>query len=359
MRAISLFIASAAMVLTQSCANSPKQATNNGQMPRGEAVADITAAADALIAHTDSVDGVMLQSVMIAQHGKVVYERWMNGGAADSAHVMHSVSKSFCATAVGMLVDDGKLKVTDKVISFFPDQLPAEVSDNLKAMTVRDLLTMNCGHETEPRTRGVDSENIDWVSAFLAHPVTKEPGTWYCYNSIGTYMLSAIVQKITGQKVVDFLTPRLFEPLRIDKPRWDESPQGINCGGWGLYIKTEDMLKFGQLFLQQGQWEGKQLLSREWVAEASKYQVPSVPAGTRPDEVEAKGLTTDNCAWLLGYGYQMWRCPDNAYRADGARGQYIIVMPDQDAVIAITADSPDLQAELENIYKYLFLVLKK
>ncbi|MBP5668623.1 MAG: serine hydrolase, partial [Salinivirgaceae bacterium] len=341
MRTISLFIVSAAMVLmTQSCANSPKQATDNGQMPRGEAVTDITAAADALIAHTDTLQGVTLQSVMIAQHGKVVYERWMNGGAADSAHVMHSVSKSFCATAVGMLVDDGKLKVTDKVISFFPDQLPDEVSDNLKAMTVRDLLTMNCGHETEPRTRGVDANDIDWVSAFLAHPVTKEPGTWYCYNSIGTYMLSAIVQKITGQKVVDFLTPRLFEPLHIDKPRWDESPQGINCGGWGLYIKTEDMLKFGQLFLQQGQWEGKQLLSREWVAEASKSQVPSVPAGTRPDEVETKGLTTDNCAWLLGYGYQMWRCPDNAYRADGARGQYIIVMPDQDAVIAITADSP-------------------
>lgn len=360
MRTISFFVASIGMLLmTQSCSNSPKQVSASGQMLRGEAVAEITAAADALIAHTDSVEGVMLQSVMIAKHGKVIYEKWMNGGAADTPHVMHSVSKSFCATAVGMLVDDGKLNVTDKVIDFFPDQLPAEVSNNLKAMTVRDLLTMNCGHETEPRTRGADTNNVDWVSAFLAHPVTKQPGTWYCYNSIGTYMLSAIVQKVTGQKVVDFLTPRLFEPLCIDKPRWDESPQGINCGGWGLFIKTEDMLKFGQLFLQQGQWGGKQLLSREWVAEASKFQVPSVPAGTRPDEVEAKGLNTDNCAWLLGYGYQMWRCPDNAYRADGARGQYIIVMPDQDAVIAITADSPDLQAELENVYKYLFPVLKK
>lgn len=359
MRAISFFVALVALVLTaQSCSNSPKQATDNAQMPRGETVAEITAAADELIAYTDTLDGVTIQSVMIAQHGKVIYEKWMNGGYADTAHVMHSVSKSFCATAVGMLVDDGKLKVSDKVVDFFPDQLPADVSDNLKAMTVRDLLTMNCGHETEPSVRR-NGDSTDWVSAFLEHPVTKEPGTWYCYNSIGTYMLSAIVQKITCQKVVDFLTPRLFEPLHIDKPRWDESPQGINCGGWGLFIKTEDMLKFGQLFLQQGQWEGKQLLSREWVAEASACQVPSVPAGTRPDEVEAKGLTTDNCAWLLGYGYQMWRCPDNAYRADGARGQYIIVMPDQDAVIAITADSPDLQAELSSIYKYLFPVLKK
>ncbi len=117
------------------------------------------------------------------------------------------------------------------------------------------------------------------------------------------------------------------------------------------------MAKFGQLFLQKGVWNGKQLISSQWVEEASKYQVPSVPAGTRPDEVESKGLTEKNCAWLLGYGYQMWRCPENAYRADGARGQYTIVHPAKNAVIAVTADSPDLQAELSNIYKFLFPVL--
>ena len=214
---------------------------------------------------------------------------------------------------------------------------------------------MNCGHETEPQVRNDTTET--WTKAFLAHPVTKTPGSWYCYNSIGTYMLSAIVQKVTGEKIVDYLTPRLFEPLGIAKPQWDESPQHINCGGWGLFIKTEDMAKFGQLFLNKGVWNGKQLISSEWVEEASKYQVPSVPAGTRPDEVEAKGLTEENCAWLWGYGYQMWRCPENSYRADGARGQYIIVCPDKNAVIAVTADSPDLQAELSNIYKYLFPVL--
>ncbi|MBP5365216.1 MAG: serine hydrolase [Bacteroidales bacterium] len=359
MKTVKTLMASAAMLLMmQSCSNSKAPVADNAQMPRGEAQAEITAAADKLIATTDTMQGVTLQSVMIAQHGKVIYEKWMNGGDAATPHVMHSVSKSFCATAVGMLVDDGKLSVSDTVINFFPDLLPAEVSDNLKAMTVRDLLTMNCGHETEPSPRGANTDNLNWVEAFLAHPVTKQPGTWYCYNSIGTYMLSAIVQTITGQKVVDFLNARLFEPLHIEKPRWEESPQGINCGGWGLYIKTEDMLKFGQLFLQKGQWEGRQLISSQWVEEASKYQVPSVPAGTRPDEVEAKGLNTDNCAWLLGYGYQMWRCPDNAYRADGARGQYIIVMPDQDTVIAITADSPDLQAELSSIYTYLFPAIK-
>ncbi|MBR4133452.1 MAG: serine hydrolase, partial [Bacteroidales bacterium] len=174
----------------------------------------------------------------------------------------------------------------------------------------------------------------------------------------GTYMLSAIIQKLTGEKVLDYLTPRLFEPLHIDIPVWDESPQGINAGGWGLQLKTEDMAKFGQLFLQKGIWNGKRLLSEEWIAEASKYQVPSVPAGTRPDEVEAKGLTKDNCTFLLGYGYQMWMCPENAYRADGARGQYIIIAPDYDAVIAVTANSGNLQAEQDLIYKYLFPALK-
>jgi CubicO group peptidase (beta-lactamase class C family) len=124
-------------------------------------------------------------------------------------------------------------------------------------------------------------------------------------------------------------------------------------------LKTEDMAKFGQLFLQNGKWNGKQLVSEAWVKEASKYQVPSVPAGTRPDEIEKKGLTPENCTFLLGYGYQMWRCPDNAYRADGARGQYIIIVPDSDAVIAVTANSANLQAEQDLIYKYLFPALAK
>ena len=346
------FLTAAAMFA--GCAGNQSPQTGN-LLPRNLDNGAIKTAADNLFAAADTMKDVTIQSVMILKNGEVVYQRWANGGEENLPHVMHSVSKSFCATAVGMAVDDGKLKVTDKLVDFFPDELPAEVSENLKAITIKDLLTMNCGHETEPQVRA--DSTLTWTKAFLAHPVTKTPGTWYCYNSVGTYMLSAIVQKVTGKKILDYLTPRLFEPLGIETPKWDESPQGINCGGWGLYLKTEDMAKFGQLFLQKGVWNGKQLISSQWVDEASKYQVPSVPAGTRPDEVETKGLTEENCAWLLGYGYQMWRCPENSYRADGARGQYIIVCPDKDAVIAVTADSPDLQAELSSIYKYIFPVL--
>ncbi|MBR3284847.1 MAG: serine hydrolase [Bacteroidales bacterium] len=341
-----------AAILTCSCTSKKQQ--NIVDLPRAATPQTIQDAVNSLLADDEADPSVTFESLMILKHGDVLYENWYGDAAPDKPHAMHSVSKSFTATAIGMLVDQGKLSVTDKVIDFFPDQLPEEISDNLKAMTVKDLLTMNCGHETEVNRRNAD----DWVTAFLAHPVTKTPGTWYCYNSMGTYMLSAIAQKLCGQKINDFLTPRLWEKLHIAVPEWEESPQGINAGGWGLYLKTEDMAKFGQLFLQKGKWNGEQLISEKWVAEASKYQVPSVPSGTRPDNAAERGLTPENSTFMLGYGYQMWMCPEGAYRADGARGQYIIVYPDADAVIAVTANSNNLQAEQDLIYKYLFPALK-
>ena len=349
-RFLSAFVLTSLLV----CACAGKKQQNIIDLPRAETPASIQAAVDALLADDEADPSVTFESLMILTHGNVIYENWYGDAAPDKPHAMHSVSKSFTATAIGMLVDQGKIKVTDKLIDFFPEDLPDEVSDNLKAITVYDLLTMNCGHETEVNRRGAD----DWVKAFLAHPVTKTPGTWYCYNSMGTYMLSAIAQKVSGEKVNDFLTPRLWDKLHIEVPQWEESPQGINCGGWGLYIKTEDMAKFGQLFLQKGKWNGEQLISEDWVAEASKYQVPSVPSGTRPDNAAERGLTPENCTFMLGYGYQMWMCPEGAYRADGARGQYIMIYPDADAVIAITANSNNLQAEQDLVYKYLFPAVK-
>ncbi|MBQ5944217.1 MAG: serine hydrolase [Bacteroidales bacterium] len=293
-------------------------------------------------------DSVNMHSVMIVQHGKVLEEKWFGDETPGKPHILHSVSKTFTATAVGLAANEGLLKLSDRLVDFFPDKLPdmdalpPEQRKNLEAVTVRDLLTMNCGHDTDPS--GVIRRSTgDWVEAFLAVPVVHTPGTFYCYSSIGTYMLSAIVQKLTGEKVVDYLTPRLFGPLHIEKPHWDESPQGINTGGWGLYLKTEDLAKMGQLFLQKGKWNGKQVLPEEWVAEASSFQVPSVPSGVRPEDAAKLGETSD---WVQGYGYQMWRCRHNAYRADGAYGQYIIVIPEKDAVIAATARTGDMQKEL-------------
>ena len=342
------------LVLT-ACKNNVKQSAEIIDLPRVETPDNVAAAMDEFFqeAANDSMD---IHSVMIVKDGSVIYSRWQSQGVDTVPHVLHSVSKTFTATAVGLAIADGKMALTDKIIDFFPDKLPADVSDNLKAMTVRDLLTMSCGHDDDP-TGITRSAGEDWVKAFLAYPVKHEPGTFYCYNSLGTYVLSAIVQQVTGEKVVDYLNTRLFEPLHIDKPRWEESPQGINTGGWGLYLKTEDLAKMGQLLLQKGEWNGQQIIPAEWVSEMSKKQVESINPGTRLEQAEERGLTVDTSDWMQGYGYQMWRCRPGCFRADGARGQYIIVVPDKTAVIAITSDVQDLQGELNLVWNHILPVL--
>lgn len=325
-------------------------------LPRGTASKKLDKAVEKYLAAAQK-DGQDLHSLMVMQHGEVLAAHWMSEGREDEPHILNSVSKTFTATAVGFAIAEGKLKLDDKLVSFFPDKLSAEVSENLKAVTVRHLLTMNCGHDTDPTGTIRTKKDADWVKEFLAWPVEHKPGTFFTYNSLGTYMLSAIVQKVTGQKVVDYLWPRLFRPLGIVDVRWEESPQGINTGGWGLYLKTEDLAKMGQLFLQDGMWEGKQILPEGWVREASAAQVPSLPAGVKPEMAKKFNLTPKNSDWLQGYGYQMWRCRHHAYRADGANGQYILVLPDKDAVIVVTAHLRDMQAELNLIWKYLLPAL--
>ena len=337
-----------------ACKNSQKESAEIIDLPRAETPENVASAMTNFF-NSAAADSMDVHSVMIVKDGKVIYSHWQSEGVDSVPHVLHSVSKTFTATAVGLAIADGKLNLTDKVIDFFPDKLPKDVSDNLKAMTIRDLLTMSCGHDEEPRAQ--NSEEQDWVKAFLAQPVKHEPGTFYLYNSLGTYMLSAIVQQVVGEKIVDYLTPRLFEPLHIDKPKWEESPQGINTGGWGLYLKTEDLAKMGQLLLQKGEWNGQQLIPAEWVSEMSKKQVESINPGTRIEQAAERGLTKETSDWMQGYGYQMWRCRPNCFRADGARGQYIIVVPEKNAVIAITSDVEDLQGELNLVWNNILPVL--
>lgn len=276
-----------------------------------------------------------LHSFMLVRHGAVVAEGWWKPESPDKPHVLHSLSKSFCSTAVGLAVSDGKLSIDDPVLKFFPDDAPEMPSEKLKQMRVRDLLTMSTGHETEPKF----TSDAPWVKAFLAHPVPHKPGAHFQYNSPATYMQSAIVQRVTGQTVLEYLRPRLFEPLGIENPTWMTSPEGINTGGWGLMVCTEDIAKFGQLYLQKGQWNGRQLIPAAWVEQATAKQVSN---GSDPAR-----------DWDQGYGFQFWRCRHGAYRGDGAFGQFCIVLPEQDAVIAITADTKDMQAELNVVWDKL------
>jgi CubicO group peptidase (beta-lactamase class C family) len=276
-----------------------------------------------------------MHSFMLVRHGYVVAEGWWKPEAADKPHVLHSLSKSFTSTAVGLAVSEGKLSVDDPVLRFFPDDAPPEPSANLKAMRVRDLLTMTSGQQIEVKF----TNDIPWVRSFLAQAVPFKPGTHFLYNTPGTHMLSAIVRKATGETVLDYLRPRLFDPLGIENPEWGSSPQGNTIGGSGLKIRTEDIAKFGLLYLQKGRWHGKQLVPSSWVEQATSKQVSN---GSDP--------TKD---WDQGYGFQFWRCRHGAFRGDGANGQFCVVLPEEDAVIAITADTRDMQAELNVVWDKL------
>lgn len=329
---------------------------SNGRLPRGKASRTLRCAMTRYMqALADSSQNV--QSIMVVQHGKVVAEHWRGGARPDKPHRMWSVSKAFTSAAVGFAVAEGRLKLTDRVVTFFHDELPPYMCDNLKAMEVRHLLTMTCGQSTEVQTPwGKDSLEHNWAKDFLASPVPHAPGTWFRYNSVGTYMLSAIVQKVTGQRVADYLWPRLFEPLGIERPEWEVSPQGINTGGWGLSLKTEDMAKMGLFMLQRGSWNGRQLLPASWFDAATSAIVLPATATPGPGQA-AHRPNRGRPDWTQGYGYQLWRCRHNCYRADGSNGQYIIVVPDKDAVIAVTADLEDMQAELNLIWDIVWEAL--
>ncbi|MDR1593212.1 MAG: beta-lactamase family protein [Prevotellaceae bacterium] len=279
-------------------------------------------------------------SFIFLRHGKVIAEGWWNPYQPELKQTIYSTSKTFTSTAVGFAVSENKLSVDDKVITFFPDLLPDSISPYLSQLCVKHLLSMTAGQNPEPIRNG-----NQWVKDFLASPIVDEPGTKFFYNSMATYMLSAIVQKVSGERLLDYLRPRLLEPLAIREAEWEICPQGINTGGWGLRIHTEDMAKLGQLYLQKGKWNGKQLLPESWIEEATTAKIYQNP-GLSPE----KRATDD---WAQGYCYQIWRCRNNAFRADGAYGQLIVVMPEQDAVIVVQANAYDMQKEVNLIWEHL------
>ena len=290
-----------------------------------------------------------LHSFMFLRHGKIIAQGWWSPYRADLVHTMYSTSKSFTSTAAGFAVNEGLFSLEDKVISFFPDDLPDTVSDNLGELNVKHLLMMSAGMVPDP-TRAVVTTTDNWIRGFLATPIVNKPGTEFLYNSLATYMVSAIIQKVAGMPVLEYLKPRLFEPLGIEGVDWEIDPQGINSGGWGLRLKTEDMAKFGQTLLQKGMWKGQQVIPAEWVEQATSAQIYQAP--------EAKQSVKDNSDWLQGYGYQFWRCRNNAFRADGAFGQYIIVLPEKEAVVILTSETPDMQAEINLVWQHLLPAMK-
>lgn len=289
-----------------------------------------------------------MHSFMLVRHGQVVAEGWWEPYDARTPHVLYSLSKSFTSTAVGLAVAEGKLSLDDEVLKFFPADAPAEPSPNLRSMRVRDLLRMSTGNQTEAPILSWDGQDLamrdaTWVRRFLAHPVPFKPGTHFLYNSPATYMLSAIVQKATGSTVLDYLRPRLFEPLGFEHPTWVASPQGVTAGAYGLSVRTEELARFGELYLRRGVWNGRQLVPAAWVEEATARQTSN---GSAP--------TSD---WDQGYGYQFWRSR-HGFRGDGAFGQFCLVVPELDTVVAITSGVRDMQRVMNLVWEKLLPALK-
>jgi CubicO group peptidase (beta-lactamase class C family) len=317
--------------------------------------------------HDHPLDAV--HGFMLLRHGKVAAEGWWTPYGPHSPHSQYSLSKSFTSTGIALAVDQGLLTVDDPVLKFFPNDAPSNPSENLKAMRVRHLLSMNTGHDEDTTARvfrdlnrvslfgsgarhqesttGQVSrgEEDNWPRTFLSLPVEHQPGTWFVYNTAATYMLSAIITKLTSESLLDYLRPRLFDPLGIENPTWETDPRGVSIGGSGLHIRTEDMARFGQMYLQKGMWDGKRILRPEWVAEATSAHADNSNTQTNPD-------------WTVGYGYQFWRCRHGCYRGDGAFGQYCIVMPEQDALLAIIGGVRDMQAVLDNVWEHLLPAMR-
>lgn len=272
--------------------------------------------------------GVEMHGLMVLRHGKVCAEGWWEPYGPGYKHILFSLSKTFTATAIGFAEQEGILSLDEKLVDIFPELCPEQKSENLCKADIYSLLTMSCGHETEISPQ--ESDSRDWIAAFLRHEFRYVPGSMFQYNTPGTNMLSAILQRKTGTTLTAYLQPRLFEPLGIEGAHCLALADGVERGGSGLFLSTEDVARMAQFYLQKGVWEGRRLLQESWFDRASAAQISTVnPVFSNHDS-----------NWQLGYGFQMWRCiPEGVYRMDGAFGQFGVVFPDKDAVVAIHSAS--------------------
>ena len=265
-----------------------------------------------------------LHHLMVVRNGHVIAEVNPAPWRAEDLHTLYSASKTFTALAAGLAYDDNLLRLTDRVGSFFPDQLPDSVSDMLADMTVRDLLIMSSGIVPDWEMR---NKTDNWRRTWLAKKVIN-PGKQLRYDSMTTYMLSAVVQDVTGKKIIDLLRERIFTPMGITEAYWEESPEGINTGGWGLHMQAESQAKVGMLICNKGMWEGKQLISAEWIEMMTSKQIQTG---------NPKDPPADN---NQGYGFQTWMSMyKGAFCANGAYGQYIAMIPHKNMVVVINERS--------------------
>ena len=275
----------------------------------------------ALLRELDASKDTDMHHFMALRHGKVICECNFAPYPKGMWHITHSMCKSITGMAIGMLIEEEKLKLDENIYDIFPDHINAFSKIFRPVITVENLLTMTSG--VTFNESGIVSGN-DWLGSFLNASVNGKPGTEFQYNSLNTYVLSAIVTKRTGETLTEYLTPRLFGPLGITKYYWETCPKGITKGGWGLFLCAEDMAKLGQLYLQRGKWNGQQLVSEYWIEIST-----------------ARHLKTQNGTY--GYGYQLWmEQRPGSFEYNGMLGQNVIIYPDMDMVLVTNAGNKEM-----------------
>jgi CubicO group peptidase (beta-lactamase class C family) len=287
-----------------------------------------------------SEQNLHILNLVVRQHGEIIagYDF-----AEEQPVLLWSVSKTFTSMAVGLAAQEGYFDIHDKLLRFFPQA----ACEGFNQLTIRDLLCMGTGQEKDPfnQTYQAGQSLDDAERIFFSEPICHTPGTFFLYNNAATYLLSSLVSLATGNNLLAFLTPRVFQPLGIRDVRWEQNANGINFGCSGLYLKAHDLSLFGQLLLNEGAWQGRQLIPAAYMREATRPQLSTA-------DFNEPFATADHTS---GYGYQLWmnRIP-GTYRLDGLYGQYVVVLPQQDAVVTFVSNEPEkMTAILELTWKFL------
>lgn len=296
----------------------------------------------AVLAFLDAVDAdpaVELHGLMMLRHGQVVAEGWWAPHTPERTRLLYSISKSFTSTALAFAVDEGLLGLDDTVLDHFPEYADEDLSAYTRSTTLRHLASMASGHGREMWPEAVAADPQEPVHGFLVSAAPEAaPGSVFAYSQPCTYTIAAAIQRRTGQRLSEYLRPRLFDPLGIGEVGWRCFPPGREQGFSGLFARVEDVAKLGQLYLQRGRWGDDQVIPAAYVDEATSAQVPS------PNE--------DKVDWAQGYGFCFWMAR-HGYRGDGAFGQFCIVLPEHDAVIAITGGTEAMQEVVDHVWEHL------
>ncbi len=281
---------------------------------------------------------VELHSLIIIRHGKVAVECYKSPLTASDTHMVYSVSKSFTATAYGFALEEGYLTKDTLFLDVFPEYRPKKEDKYLEKLRVLDLVAMTSGKRVPTKGRRYD----DWIKVFVESKWDFEPNTDWRYVNDNFFILSAVISKLTKMSLTEYLTPRLFEPLGIEVPVWECSPKGIEAGGWGLFLKTEDIAKLILCYMNGGKYNNKQVIPEWWTKEATSYQNDNSSSQSKLDS-------------KAGYGYGFWRCAGmkNTYRCEGLYSQYAIAIPDYDACVITTSSNTNLQQTLDILWKYI------